>query len=336
VKQYSRRSFLKFSVYSMAALAFKDIDMGFGLKGNQEGNGKPRLGRTVTSLRYYVSPTITSQELGYYNTDSVVEIHDIEVGDPQPTHNPLWYRTERGWVHSSSVQPVRDEPAEVVWDVPAKGFLAEVCVPYAQAWMEYKSEFKRAYRLYYASTHWVTLVSKDDYGYIWYQIVDDLKGGYYYVEAEKMRRVEAAEVAPISPEVMDKRILIKLAEQKIAAYENGRMIMTARCSTGTFEGDTPLGDFTVERKQPSRHMAATESHGNGFDLPGVPWVSYISWTGVSLHGTYWHNDYGTPRSHGCINLSPAAALWVYRWTMPPVQLEDDYEESDSGTLVQVV
>ena len=45
-----------------------------------------------------------------------------------------------------------------------------------------------------------------------------------------------------------------------------------------------------------------------YDLPGVPWVSYFHWWGVSIHGTYWHNDYGEPHSHGCINL-PSATAW---------------------------
>jgi len=58
---------------------------------------------------------------------------------------------------------------------------------------------------------------------------------------------------------------------------------------------------------------ASNLQGNEFDLPGVPWVCYISWTGVSFHGTYWHNNYGTPQSHGCINLTPEAAKWIYRW-----------------------
>ena len=56
--------------------------------------------------------------------------------------------------------------------------------------------------------------------------------------------------------------------------------------------------------------------GRGFDLPGVPWVTFFTSTGVSFHGTYWHNDYGTPRSHGCVNLLPEDAKFLYRWTSP--------------------
>ena len=82
-------------------------------------------------------------------------------------------------------------------------------------------------------------------------------------------------------------------------------------------------------------MAATD--GNGFDLPGVPWVSYIHWTGIALHGTYWHNDFGTPRSRGCINLTPADARWLFRWTMPIVPPdEDDVQSACCGTAIDVV
>ena len=81
---------------------------------------------------------------------------------------------------------------------------------------------------------------------------------------------------------------------------------------------------------------ASNLEGNEFDLPGVPWVCYIAWTGVSLHGTYWHNNYGTPHSYGCINLNPKAAKWLYRWTAPYVPFDEDYVETENGTPVIVV
>jgi lipoprotein-anchoring transpeptidase ErfK/SrfK len=61
--------------------------------------------------------------------------------------------------------------------------------------------------------------------------------------------------------------------------------------------------------------------GIDFDLPGVPWCTYFHWNGSALHGAYWHNDYGRPRSHGCLNLRPEDAKWLYRWTQPAVPPE---------------
>jgi hypothetical protein len=48
-----------------------------------------------------------------------------------------------------------------------------------------------------------------------------------------------------------------------------------------------------------------------YDLPGVPWCSFFTGTGVAIHGTYWHNDYGRPRSHGCVNLPSMDAKFIY-------------------------
>jgi lipoprotein-anchoring transpeptidase ErfK/SrfK len=329
----NRREFLKLSLASLFGLAFPPVRR---MASWAQDVPKPiLLGRTVSSLRYYDKPSLSGVELGFYNTDTVIKIFETKLGDPEPKYNPLWLRTEHGWVHSALVQFVRDEPATPVLNVPAQGFLGEVCVPWTQAWTNSQGKLKRSYRYYYGTTHWITQASTDSFGNPWYQIVDDLVGGYHYVDATHIRQVLADEVTPIHPTIQDKYVLIKLADQRLYAYENGRVILTARCSTGTFAGDTPTGEFRVERKQPSRHMAADEERGNGFDLPGVPWVSFISWTGVSIHGTYWHNEYGVPRSHGCINLTPSAAKWIYRWTAPHVPVEEDYVETKDGTRVVV-
>ena len=76
---------------------------------------------------------------------------------------------------------------------------------------------------------------------------------------------------------------------------------------------------------------------NIYDLPGVPWVSFFTGTGAGFHGTYWHNDYGRPRSHGCVNLTPGDAKFIYRWTGPEVPPETPYlYQPGEGTLVKVV
>jgi lipoprotein-anchoring transpeptidase ErfK/SrfK len=101
--------------------------------------------------------------------------------------------------------------------------------------------------------------------------------------------------------------------------------------TGNFS--TPQGSFTTHRKRPSRHMM--DPAGSSYDLPGVPWVCYVNDNGVAFHGTYWHNDFGSPRSHGCINLSNDAAKWIYRWTSPTVPLKQNYLETIEGTRVDI-
>jgi len=76
---------------------------------------------------------------------------------------------------------------------------------------------------------------------------------------------------------------------------------------------------------------------SGFDLPGVPWALYITDSGISIHETYWRNDYGRPRSHGCINISPTASRWLYRWPLPSVESKKQFVfDRAAGTRADIV
>ncbi len=100
---------------------------------------------------------------------------------------------------------------------------------------------------------------------------------------------------------------------------------------------TPLGRHYIHHKRPSRHMTSgSPENPVGYDLPGVPWVSYINDKGISFHGTYWHNDFGHPRSHGCINLPISSAQWIFRWTQPVVSFGEDLVWTDPGTRVDIL
>ena len=88
---------------------------------------------------------------------------------------------------------------------------------------------------------------------------------------------------------------------------------------------------------PAETASAGDVAASGFDLPGVPWVLYITEGGISFHGTYWHNDYGKPRSHGCINLPSEGAKFIYRWTRPEVPPDVDYLHlPGQGTQVSII
>lgn len=72
-----------------------------------------------------------------------------------------------------------------------------------------------------------------------------------------------------------------------------------------------------------------------YELPGVPWTSFfVPETGVAFHGTYWHTNYGMMMSHGCINMKPEEARWVFRWCTP-VTDEKTIEKTGYGTQVIV-
>jgi hypothetical protein len=224
-----------------------------------------------------------------------------------------------------------------------KPFLVEVSVPFTDTLWTLKRPDYFAYRLYYGTVFWVTGISRESSGKTWYRIIDDKWKYSYYADATHFHPIQPEELAPLSPylPLEAKRLEIRLADQVVIAYENDQPVFMSRAATGAHFSDgnytTPTGHYITSRKRPSRHMAAGDRAApNSYDLPGIPWVSYLTKNGISFHGTYWHNDFGKPRSHGCINLSIEAARWVYRWTLPRVPFAEETWSEDFGTGVDVI
>jgi hypothetical protein len=115
--------------------------------------------------------------------------------------------------------------------------------------------------------------------------------------------------------VQDNRWLtINLYEQTIAAYENGEMIFATMVSSGLDGWWTQPGVFQVYKKLEADPMqgAFAADRSDYYYLEDVPWILYYD-KARAIHGAYWHNGYGYPRSHGCVNVSPADAHWIYNW-----------------------
>lgn len=110
----------------------------------------------------------------------------------------------------------------------------------------------------------------------------------------------------------EKWIEVDLSEQALTAYEGTEVVYTAIVSTGRANTPTVQGKFRILRKLDSQLMA-----GPGYYLPNVPWVMYF-YGGFALHGAYWHDKWGTPTSHGCVNLKREDAKWLYDWADPEV------------------
>ncbi len=94
----------------------------------------------------------------------------------------------------------------------------------------------------------------------------------------------------------------------------------------------------MDHKRPVRHMGDGEitSDLNAYELPGVPWVTYFySHTGVAFHGAYWHDNFGKPMSHGCVNMRNEDAKWLFRWVTPTYTNSDKWYQLGEGTLVHV-
>ena len=302
---------------------------------------------TVSWIGHYSEPSFQSRRLEYIARDELIPLLASERADDGPYHNPLWYRTSGGYVHSGCIQTVQWNPQKPETSVREGGALFEVSVPYCRTYREPDTTSTPYYRLYYESTSWVEEVVQGVDGRSWYGLLDDSLKVRYYVRAEHLRRVLYSELTPLSPDVpvIQKRIDVNLAQQELRAFEFGKLVFRARISSGipnTEPGPngvptiTPTGVFVIDRKMPLRHMGdgRLTSSIAAYELPGVPWVAFFHPTGVAFHGTYWHCDFGRPLSHGCINMRNIDAKWLYRWSTPEVPYSEMRADA-LGTRVHV-
>lgn len=104
-----------------------------------------------------------------------------------------------------------------------------------------------------------------------------------------------------------KQIVIKVTLQKLYAMENSQVIKKFSVSTGLLNTPTVLGKYSIYKK-----VISTSMRGEGYDLANVPWVMAF-YNNYSIHGTYWHDNFGQPMSHGCVNMKTDEAKWLYEW-----------------------
>jgi len=100
---------------------------------------------------------------------------------------------------------------------------------------------------------------------------------------------------------------VDLTNQRVYAYEGNTVVNSFIVSTGTWLYPTVTGQYHIYVKYVSNKMS-----GPGYYLPNVPYIMYF-YGSYGLHGTYWHNNFGTPMSHGCVNLRTDDAAWLYGW-----------------------
>jgi hypothetical protein len=112
-----------------------------------------------------------------------------------------------------------------------------------------------------------------------------------------------------------KEIVVSISQQYMWAYEGGVVVVETYVSTGTaetIEVTTPIGYWSILSKYDIQDMEGTISNEYYF-VPDVPWVMYFDNLGNAFHGAYWHNNFGAPMSHGCVNLPVSTAEWLYQW-----------------------
>jgi lipoprotein-anchoring transpeptidase ErfK/SrfK len=146
--------------------------------------------------------------------------------------------------------------------------------------------------------------------------------------------------APPGIGVDERWIDVDLEGQILTAYEGSRAVYTTLVSSGRGGSATPRGTFRIWAKLATGEMS--DDGGDDIDaspylMQGVPWVMYFN-EGVALHGAYWHDRFGQRRSHGCVNLAPRDAAWVFGWARP--RLPPGWEgvlptRTEPGTIVVV-
>ncbi len=309
-------------------------------------NDLPTLGRALdATTQLYAEPSLSSRVVDTLVKDDLLPITWVTLGSGEPTYNRIWYQMEGGgYAHSGVIQPVKNIPNDPVRTFPKSGQAATVTVPFTDAVWNYRyPQDNTAFRLYYGSNHWVKASALGNDGQVWYALADDTITAPYYARATDLHIVTDEESTPLSADVPadQKRIEVYISEQIMIAYEYNIPVLACRVATGAKFGDqdlyTPKGQYYTNRKAPLRHMAHHDPlDPNSYDLPGVPWVIYLTISGVAFHGTYWHNDYGKPRSHGCINLPIAISSWLYRWSLPWAPPTERLYMTAEGTTVDII
>lgn len=356
MRKLSRRDFFKASGVALAGLVTPGTPGG-SVSDEEWAFIQPRaatqhtLGRITVTTPVRAEIGLNKEVVEWLAPEMVIPLFETLEGPGGNPRNFTWYRVESGFVYSSTVQPIQPyRVPEIVTDAGEWGFWTEVVVPYTHARTIPNGRLADGEPVFhYSSVHHAVDVDEDVDGNVWYKLFDEApeeppESGwtvYPWVIARHLRRIDEAEFEPItvtagSPE---KTIEIDLTEQELFCYEDGQLVYSTMVSSGGEGFGTPRGEHHVVLKQPSRHMYGDENLAdpNFFDLPGVPWDTFFTTLGHAIHGTYWHSDYGRVRSHGCVNVSPEAAKWIYRWSGPVAPYESDFVPGDksNGTPVTV-
>ncbi len=355
VQTPSRRDFLRITAAGLGGMLWlppwKDHGT-VGLTANE------RLGRVLEpQVEIKTRPRTDSQPVSVLSQDEVVIwLRDV-VGSQTRSSNAVWVETPGGYIHSSVLQPVKDLKNVPETTLPdsslGPGIWAEVTVP----WVDFTLDNPPARspwlqntenpRLYYSQILWVDQIRQDDQGFSWYRLTERYGfGDRFWAPAQAFRRITPEEIAPIRTERDDKRVVVRLWDQSLSCFEGPTEVFFTRVSNGVHfdpvgnpidRSSTPGGPHPTWRKMVSTHMVGGTT-GGGWDLPGIGWTTLFVGNGVAIHSTYWHNDFGTPRSRGCVNARPEDAKWIFRWVNPVVAYDpgDVTVNMPGGTIVEVV
>lgn len=311
-------------------------------------------------------PTLNTS-LGRLNADTLVEWGREVIGNViGGLSNQRYVETPQGYVYASVVQPTKNIPNTPLTELPGgQGFWAEVTVPYvelahegvvASPWLNDHIVYNFPPRLYYGQVVWIDQIRNVN-GFVEYRWNEDANGRgygyggsygeYFWADGAGLNPLTDTDVATISPDVdpNEKTISVDLDYQTLSCFEGNNEVFFCRISSGKsydpVTGEivdtyaTPAGTLFTYWKIISKNMTAGNESA-GYSTPAVPWCTFVATGGVAIHGAFWHNAFGEKRSHGCINVSPEDAKWIFRWTTPYVSLglgEERRNLPDHGTIV---
>lgn len=360
----SRREFLQAGALGVGALALRPWLRWSQLQA--EFPDAERLGRVciegMVNIRSRPSPDAPS--VGVLYEDAVFPWLREVVGEPTTaSYSRRWVETPDGYVYAPNIQPVLNKPNQPVSELPVtslgRGMWAEVTVPHTQIfpasdtpsspWLKDRLAYGLVPRFYYSQILWIDDIQTNSAGQVLYRVNERYGyGDLLWAAAEAFRPLTEEDLAPIHPEVENKKVVVDVTpnRQMLSCYEGNSEIYTCLISSGAIwnrdgqivdEWGTPLGPHHIWRKAISLHMSGG-STGAGYDTPGIGWSTLFIGEGVAIHSTFWHNDFGTPRSHGCINAAPDDAKFIFRWTLPQITYDpgDLTVQGTAGTLVDVV
>jgi len=349
----SRREFLKLASIGMGALALSPLKTNWNIPADAPGLALadfPKadlLGRnctTDTSLQWggtipiMTHPDDHSAKVRDAHADEVfawqreVSAENTDIYIP----NQRWVETPEGYIWSPYLQPCKNIPNTPLTALPAgaNGFWAETTVPYVDLimdnpkpvspWMKDHVEFNRPERLYYSQVMWMDQIRTTDSGTVQYHVNERYgnPGDLFWADGAAFRPLTQDDVSPINPDVdpATKKVIVNLNYQTLSCMEGNNEVYFCRVSTGMQGDSTPLGEHPISWKLISVRMTANAT-GASYDLPGMPWTTFFAQNGVAIHAATSHNDFGTVRSHGCVNCHPEDAKWVFRWSQPNVPLD---------------
>jgi len=327
-----------------------------------------RLGRVciIGKVEIKAEPFSDSQTVSVIYEDAVIPwLGEIIAKEPNLNYyNQRWVETTGGYVYAVNIQPVKNKPNQPITSLlptsKGQGMWAEVTIPYADvalatgpssnSWVKARIDQGLPLRVYYGQVYYIDTIKTDKNGSIYYRVNPNYYGGVdmFWVPAEAMHPIAPDEISPINADIENKKIIIDVTRQTLSCYEGENEVYYCRVSTGAKfdmygnpveKWSTPVGSFLVSRKFISLQMSGGTT-GAPYDLPGIGWASLFATGGVAIHATVWHNNFGTPKSHGCVNALPEDAKWVFRWSLPQAPYDPGMVDvsltGDPSTTVQVI